>query len=160
MQVPIIFNDRYQLNTKLGEGGLAEVYLAQDLALSRMVAVKLLRTQYTSDPTFLVRFHREAQNAASLNSSNVVSVYDFGQDHNRPYIVMEFVSGDDLRTKLDKGKLAISQAVDHGIQIHGAMGESLDLPLSLFFRYLRHGQIGGGGSEIQRMQIARKLLKE
>ena len=122
MQLPIVFNDRYQLNSKLGEGGLAEVYLAQDLALGRLVAAKLLRTQYTGDPTFLVRFHREAQNAASLTSSNIVSVHDFGQDHNRPYIVMEYVSGDDLRTVLDQGLLSIPQIVDYGIQICNAVG--------------------------------------
>jgi len=68
MKLPIVFNDRYQLNQKLGEGGLAEVFLARDLALGRMVAVKLLRPEYTRDPAFLVRFHREAQSAASLNS--------------------------------------------------------------------------------------------
>jgi serine/threonine-protein kinase len=122
MQLPIVFNDRYQLNKKLGEGGLAEVYLAQDLALSRLVAVKLLRTQYTTDPTFLVRFHREAQNAASLNSTYVVSVYDFGQDHSRPYIVMEYVAGDDLRTVLDRGLLTVPQIVDYGIEICTAVG--------------------------------------
>lgn len=122
MQLPIIFNDRYQLNSKLGEGGLAEVYLTQDLALGRMVAVKLLRAQYTHDPTFLVRFHREAQSAASLNSSNVVSVYDFGQDHGRPYIVMEYVPGRDLRSILDRGLLTVPQVVDYTIQICNAVG--------------------------------------
>jgi len=122
MQLPIIFNDRYQLTANLGEGGLAEVYLAQDLALGRMVAVKLLREQYTPDPTFLVRFHREAQNAASLNSSNIVSVYDFGQDHHRPYIVMEYVPGDNLRTIMDRGLLPMPQVVDYGIQICNAVG--------------------------------------
>lgn len=122
MKLPIVFNNRYQLNTKLGEGGLAEVFLAQDLALDRSVAVKLLRPEYTSDPSFLVRFHREAQNAASLNNSNVVSVYDFGQDHNRPYIVMEFVAGEDLRTVLDKGLLTVPQVVEYAIQICSAVG--------------------------------------
>jgi len=122
MQLPIVFNDRYQLNQKLGEGGLAEVFLARDLALGRMVAVKLLRPEYTRDPAFLVRFHREAQSAASLNSGNVVSVYDFGQDHGRPYIVMEYVSGNDLRTVMDKGLLTVAQIVDYAIQICNAVG--------------------------------------
>ncbi|MFQ5576938.1 MAG: protein kinase [Anaerolineae bacterium] len=122
MKLPIVFNDRYQLNTKLGEGGLAEVYLAQDLALGRLVAVKLLRPEYTYDPSFLVRFHREAQSAAALNSSNVVSVYDFGQDHNRPYIIMEYVSGEDLRTVLDKGLLTVPQIVDYAIEFCNAVG--------------------------------------
>ena len=122
MQLPIVFNDRYQLHTKLGEGGLAEVYLARDLALGRSVAVKLLRPEYTTDPTFLVRFHREAQSAAALNSSNVVSVYDFGQDHQRPYIVMEYVAGEDLRTVLNRGLLTIPQIVQYGIEICNAVG--------------------------------------
>jgi serine/threonine-protein kinase len=122
MQLPIIFNDRYQLNTELGEGGLAQVYLSQDLALGRMVAVKLLRQQYTNDPTFLVRFHREAQSAASLNSSNVVSVYDFGQDHGRPYIVMEYVPGRDLRSVLDRGLLTVPQVIDYIVQVCNAVG--------------------------------------
>jgi len=122
MKLPIIFNNRYQLNSKLGEGGLAEVYLAQDLALGRLVAVKVLRPEYTTTPNFLVRFHHEAQAAASLNSSNVVSVYDFGQDHNRPYIVMEYVEGEDLRSVLDKGLLTVPQIVEYAIQICNAVG--------------------------------------
>ncbi|RME40512.1 MAG: serine/threonine protein kinase, partial [Caldilineae bacterium] len=122
MKLPIIFNNRYQLNSKLGEGGLAEVYLAQDLALGRLVAVKVLRPEYTTTPNFLVRFHREAQAAAALNSSNVVSVYDFGQDHNRPYIVMEYVEGEDLRTVLDRGLLTVPQIVEYAIQICNAVG--------------------------------------
>lgn len=122
MRLPIVFNDRYQLNTKLGEGGLAEVYLAQDLALGRMVAVKILRSEYTNDPSFLVRFHREAQSAASLNNSNAVSVYDFGQDHGRPYIVMEYVSGDDMRTVLSRGLLTVAQVVKYIVQVCNAVG--------------------------------------
>ncbi len=122
MKLPIVFNNRYQLHTKLGEGGLAEVYLAQDLALGRSVAVKLLRPEFTTDPAFLVRFHREAQSAAALNNSNAVSVYDFGQDHNRPYIVMEYVPGDDLRTVLNRGLLTIPQAIKYGIEICNSVG--------------------------------------
>lgn len=122
MELPIIFNDRYQLNSKIGEGGLAQVYVSQDLTLARSVAVKLLRAEYTHDPTFLVRFHREAQSAAMLNSSNVVAVHDFGQDHNRPYIVMEYVAGQDLRSILDRGLLTIPQVIDYAIQICNAVG--------------------------------------
>ncbi len=88
MELPVVFNDRYQLIKLIGEGGLAEVYQAQDLALGRMVAVKVLRTQYIRDPNFLVNFHREAQSAAKLNDSYIVRVYDFGQYKNRPYIVL------------------------------------------------------------------------
>ncbi|OQY48224.1 MAG: hypothetical protein B6242_02865 [Anaerolineaceae bacterium 4572_78] len=124
MRLPIVFNDRYKLNTKLGEGGLAVVYVAKDLALNRRVAVKLLRQEYTNDPTFLARFHKEAQSAASLSHQNIVSVHDFGQDHNRPYIIMEYVAGNDLRTVLDKKQLSLDQVVDYAIQICKGVGSA------------------------------------
>ena len=123
MELPVIFNDRYQLVKKIGEGGLAEVYQAQDMSLGRMVAVKVLRPQYTRDPNFLVNFHREAQNSAKLSDSYIVAVYDFGQAQGRPYIVMEWVPGSDLRTLIDdQGKIAIGQAVTFGVQICSAVG--------------------------------------
>ncbi|RME98733.1 MAG: serine/threonine protein kinase, partial [Chloroflexi bacterium] len=90
MQLPVIFNDRYRLVKKIGEGGLAEVFQAQDMSLDRLVAVKVLREQFTRDSAFLVNFHREAQSAAKLNNAYIVAVYDFGQYQNRPYIVMEW----------------------------------------------------------------------
>ncbi|MBI1876866.1 MAG: serine/threonine protein kinase [Chloroflexi bacterium] len=123
LQLPKVFNDRYQLIKRIGEGGLAEVYQAQDMALGRLVAVKVLRPQYTRDPNFLVNFHREAQSAARLSDPHIVAVYDFGQDKNRPYIVMEWVAGSDLRTILDEqGALPIDQVVEYGIQICAAVG--------------------------------------
>lgn len=119
----IIFNNRYQILAKLGEGGLAEVYRAQDVALGRLVAVKALRREYVVDPAFLVRFHREAQSAASLTHPNIVAVYDFGQDLGRPYIVMEYVPGRDLRTVLqERSPLPVDQAVNIGLQICAAVG--------------------------------------
>ena len=123
MELPVIFNDRYQLTKKIGEGGLAEVYQAQDMALERSVAVKVLRPQYTRDPGFLVNFHREAQKAARLSDSFIVAVYDFGQDKNRPYIVLEWIAGSDLRSLIDEqGPLEINQAVEYTIQICSAVG--------------------------------------
>ena len=123
MQLPIVFNDRYQLIKKIGEGGLAEVFQAQDMSLGRMVAVKVLRLQYAQDPSFLVNFHREAQSAAKLSNPYIVAVYDFGQFQNRPYIVMEWIPGSDLRAALNQhGRLPIEQAVEHGIQICSAVG--------------------------------------
>ncbi|MBE7474572.1 MAG: hypothetical protein DPW09_15125 [Anaerolineae bacterium] len=123
LQLPVVFNDRYQLIKKIGEGGLAEVYQAQDMALGRLVAVKALRPQYTRDPNFLVNFHREAQSAARLSDPHIVAVYDFGQDKNRPYIVMEWIAGSDLRALLDgHGKLPVDQAVEYGTQICFAVG--------------------------------------
>lgn len=124
MNLPVVFNNRYQLIKKIGEGGLAEVYQAQDMALGRMVAVKALRSQYTRDPNFLVNFHREAQSVARLSDTFIVAVYDFGQDKNRPYIVFEWIPGSDLRTILDKQTtgLPIQQTVEYGIQICSAVG--------------------------------------
>ncbi len=123
MELPVIFNDRYQLIKKIGEGGLAQVYQAQDMALGRMVAVKVLRPEYIRDPGFLVNFHREAQNAAKLSDSYIVAVYDFGQDKGRPYIVMEWVPGSDLRSVIsEEGKITIGQAVRYAIQICSAVG--------------------------------------
>ena len=108
-----IFNNRYQVLSKIGHGGLAEVFRAQDVALGRIVAVKALRREYVVDPAFLVRFHREAQSAASLTHPNVVGVYDFGQDQGRPYIVMEFVPGRDLRSLLNEvGALQVGQVLN------------------------------------------------
>ncbi len=123
MQLPVVFNDRYQLIKKIGEGGLAEVYQAQDMSLGRSVAVKVLREQYTRDPTFLVNFHREAQSAAKLNNAYIVAVFDFGQYQNRPYIVMEWIDGPDLRTVInEKAVIPVDQAVDYTIQVCSAVG--------------------------------------
>ena len=123
MQLPIIFNDRYQLIKKLGEGGLAEVFQAHDMALGRMVAVKVLREQFTQDPTFLVNFHREAQSAARLNNAYIVAVYDFGQYYNRPFIVLEWIPGSDLRAQIaDQGIIPVEQAVDYAIHVCSAVG--------------------------------------
>jgi tRNA A-37 threonylcarbamoyl transferase component Bud32 len=123
MSEPAIFNNRYQILGKIGEGGLAEVYRAQDVALGRLVAVKALRREYVVDPAFLVRFHREAQSAAKLTHPNIVAVHDFGQDLGRPYIVMEYVAGRDLRTILQQaGPLSVNQAVDIAVQVCAAVG--------------------------------------
>lgn len=123
LQLPTIFNNRYRLFKKIGEGGLAEVFQAQDMALDRTVAVKVLRPQYTRDPNFLVNFHREAQSAARLSDSYIVAVYDFGQDKHRPYIVMEWIAGSDLRAAInEQTKIPVDLAVEYAIQICSAVG--------------------------------------
>lgn len=123
MELPVVFNNRYQLVKKIGEGGLAEVYQAQDMALGRMVAVKALRSQYTRDPNFLVNFHREAQSVAKLSDTYIVAVYDFGQDKSRPYIVFEWIPGSDLRKVIDEHNvISVRQTVEYGIQICSAVG--------------------------------------
>ncbi len=107
-----ILNHRYELERKIGEGGMARVYLGRDLRLNRRVAIKVLHEHYASDMTFLQRFHHEAQAAAGLRHPCIVNVYDVGQDGDIHYIVMEYVEGSDLKSLLLRnGPLPIEQAV-------------------------------------------------
>jgi serine/threonine-protein kinase len=107
-----ILNDRYELEQKIGEGGMARVYRGRDLRLNRQVAIKVLHSHYASDKNFLQRFHHEAQAAANLRHPNIVDVYDVGQDADTHYIVMEYVAGSDLKALLMRsGALPIEQAV-------------------------------------------------
>ncbi len=92
-----VLNGRYRLEELIGEGGMAVVYRAYDLALNRPVAVKILRAQYGSDANFLRRFEREAQAAARLVHPNIVNVYDVGRDDGVHYIIMEYVRGQTLK---------------------------------------------------------------
>jgi eukaryotic-like serine/threonine-protein kinase len=89
--------ERYELRGLIGQGGMADVEVAQDRVLDRQVAVKMLHQRYADDQSFIDRFRREAQSAASLNHPNVVAVYDTGEDGHRPFIVMEYVAGRSLR---------------------------------------------------------------
>ncbi len=107
-----ILNDRYELEQKIGEGGMARVYRGRDLRLNRQVAIKVLHSHFASDTNFLQRFHHEAQAAANLRHPNIVDVYDVGQDGDTHYIVMEYVAGSDLKALLMRsGPLPIEQAV-------------------------------------------------
>lgn len=90
-------NRRYRVERRLGEGGMAEVYLAHDLLLNRPVAIKNLHARYASDAAVRARFEREAQRAGSLTHPNIIEVYDVGEEDDRPYIVMEYVGGDTLK---------------------------------------------------------------
>ncbi|KHL10691.1 UNVERIFIED_CONTAM: hypothetical protein LK11_45925 [Mumia flava] len=97
--------DRYEIGGLLGRGGMADVRIGRDLRLGRTVAIKRLRTDLASDPTFLARFRREAQSAAALNHPSIVAVYDTGEatgpdGHTVPFIVMEYVEGRTLRDLL------------------------------------------------------------
>ncbi|MEW5865409.1 MAG: Stk1 family PASTA domain-containing Ser/Thr kinase [Bacillota bacterium] len=97
-----ILGKRYKILSKLGEGGMAEVYRAHCSVLNRTVAIKVLRPQFASDEEFVERFRREGQAAASLSHPNIVSIYDVGQDGERYYIVMEYVSGQSLKEIIRK----------------------------------------------------------
>jgi serine/threonine-protein kinase len=107
-----ILNNRYELEQKIGEGGMARVYRGRDLRLNRSIAVKVLHSHYATDAGFLQRFHHEAQAAANLRHPNIVDVYDVGQDGDIHYIVMEYVEGSDLKAVIARnGPLPIEQAV-------------------------------------------------
>jgi serine/threonine-protein kinase len=91
-----VFANRYELGEEIGRGGMADVYLAHDRLLDRRVAVKVLSPQFASDPTNVERFRREAQAAAGLNHPHVVAVYDWGEEDDTSFIVMEYVPGQTL----------------------------------------------------------------
>ena len=111
-------SDRYQIIKSIGEGGMANVYLAYDTILERNVAVKVLRGDLANDEKFVRRFQREALQASSLSHPNIVEVYDVGEDNGEYYIVMEYVEGKHLKGLLKKrGKLTIPEVVDIMIQV-------------------------------------------
>lgn len=111
-------SDRYQIIKSIGEGGMANVYLAYDTILERNVAVKVLRGDLANDEKFVRRFQREALQASSLSHPNIVEVYDVGEDNDEYYIVMEYVEGKHLKGLLKKrGKLTIPEVVDIMIQV-------------------------------------------
>lgn len=107
MTTPRKLSSRYELGEILGFGGMSEVHLARDMRLGRDVAIKVLRADLARDPTFYLRFRREAQNAAALNHPAIVAVYDTGEAETEagplPYIVMEYVEGDTLRDIVRSG---------------------------------------------------------
>jgi eukaryotic-like serine/threonine-protein kinase len=117
-----VFNERYRLKEKLGSGGMAEVYLADDLFLNREVAVKVLHAQYAADPAYIQRFRQEAQSAANLNHPNIVNIYDWGNEADLYYIVMEYVEGRDLKEILRaEGRLLPERAAEIAAEVCAAM---------------------------------------
>lgn len=124
----MILNKRYKLLERAGSGGMAIVYKAHDLALGRVVAVKLLQPNLTGDEAFLRRFRREAYAAANLSHPNIVMVHDIGADGHRHYIVMEYVEGQTLkqlirqRLEATGRPLSIDQALDLAVQICAGIG--------------------------------------
>ena len=117
-----VFNNRYQITERIGIGGMAEVYRAQDNVLCRLVAVKVMLPQYAADPNFTQRFRQEAAAAANLQSPYIVNVYDWGQDDGTYYIVMEFVRGSDLKTAIvQRGAINQRKVAEIGSQVCQAL---------------------------------------
>lgn len=116
------FNNRYKLTERVGLGGMAEVYRAEDNVLGRTVAVKVMLPQYAADPTFTKRFRQEAASAANLQSPYIVSIYDWGLDGETYYIVMEFLRGTDLKTAIkERGVINQRKAAEIGSQVAQAL---------------------------------------
>ena len=112
-----ILGERYELGAMIGTGGMADVYLAQDVRLNRQVAIKILRSDLARDPSFVTRFNKEALSVAALNHPGIVSVYDSGKEDSpsgaMPYIVMEYVEGKTLREIVNKGeRFSLNRAVE------------------------------------------------
>ncbi|MDD5980499.1 MAG: Stk1 family PASTA domain-containing Ser/Thr kinase [bacterium] len=120
-------NDRYEVIKTIGEGGMANVYLARDVILDRNVAVKVLRGDLSTDEKFVRRFQREALSASSLSHPNIVEIYDVGEDDGNYYIVMEYIDGKNLKQLLKKrGNLTVSEVIDIMLQITSAMSVAHD----------------------------------
>lgn len=120
-------SDRYQIIKSIGEGGMANVYLAYDTILDRNVAVKVLRGDLATDEKFVRRFQREALSASSLSNPNIVEVYDVGEDNGEYYIVMEYVEGKHLKSLLKKrGKLTTAEVIDIVLQITNGLSVAHD----------------------------------
>ena len=114
----VILGERYEIISRIGSGGMADVYKAKDHKLNRMVAVKVLKPEFREDKTFIRKFRTEAQAAAGLSHPNIVNVYDVGEDRGVYYIVMELVEGITLKDYIDrKGKLSVKEATSIAIQV-------------------------------------------
>ena len=113
-----VLGGRYRLVTALGTGASAHVYLADDVSLHRRVAIKVLHPALSGDSAFLKRFRAEARAAAALNHPNILQVYDWGEEHDEPYLVLEYLAGGSLRQVFDTGALLTpEQAVQVGIEV-------------------------------------------
>jgi eukaryotic-like serine/threonine-protein kinase len=120
-----VLANRYRIGERIGGGGMALVYRAEDLQLGRDVAVKVLRGQFGSDEDFIRRFRREAQNAASLSHPNVVQIYDVGQDQDQYYIVMELVEGKTLKALIqEQGPLPVTEAARIAMEVLAALSHA------------------------------------
>src|SRR4051794_16536673 len=118
-----VFDNRYRVVRKLGTGGMANVYLAEDQELGRRVAIKMLDDRHAQDDQFVERFRREAKNAAGLSHPNIVSIYDRGEAEGTYYIAMEYLDGSTLKELINKrGPTPVKIAIGYTKQILAALG--------------------------------------
>ncbi len=122
LTVGMFVADRYEIMGKIGAGGMSDVYKARDHILGRFVAIKVLKTEFSEDVNFVVKFRTEAQSAAGLEHPNIVNIYDVGSESGMHYIVMEYVEGVTLKTYIEKkGSLTYKEAVSIAIQVGRGM---------------------------------------
>src|SRR5919106_4139843 len=118
-----LFDGRYRILRKLGSGGMADVYLAEDEELGRRIAIKILNERHASDDQFVERFRREAKNAAGLSHPNIVQIFDRGEAEGTYYIAMEYLEGRTLKeAAAERGPLPVGEAIAYVRQILGALG--------------------------------------
>ena len=118
LSVGMYLADRYEIVSKVGAGGMSDVYKAKDHILGRIVAIKVLKQEFSEDRTFVSKFRSEAQSAAGLEHPNVVNIYDVGSEDGLYYIVMEYVEGITLKTYVEKkGQLSFKEAASIAIQV-------------------------------------------
>ena len=118
LKTGMIIAERYEIVSKIGTGGMADVYKAMDHKLNRFVAVKVLKPEFREDATFVKKFRSEAQAAAGLTHPNIVNVFDVGDDEGVYYIVMELIEGITLKEYISKkGKLSVKEATSIAIQV-------------------------------------------
>ena len=124
------FDGRYKIVRKLGAGGMADVYLAEDQELGRRVAIKILNGRHANDDQFIERFRREAKNAAALNHPNIVSIYDRGEAEDTYYIAMEYLDGRTLKELVvGRGPAPVNVAVVLEDQLNG-FGGAVSAPIA------------------------------
>ena len=120
-------NDRYEIMASIGEGGMANVYLAHDAILDRNVALKVLRGDLENNEKFIRRFQREAKSVSALSHPNIVEVYDVGEEEEQHYIVMEFIDGKTLKQLVQKrGALTVTEVIDIMAQITDGLTQAHD----------------------------------
>ena len=118
LNVGMFLADRYEILGKVGAGGMSDVYKAKDHILSRIVAIKVLKSEFSEDRTFVTKFRTEAQSAAVLEHPNIVNIYDVGSEDGLYYIVMEYVEGITLKTYIEKkGQLSFKESASIAIQV-------------------------------------------
>ncbi|HKY04120.1 MAG TPA: protein kinase, partial [Blastocatellia bacterium] len=114
----------YKIGERLGAGGMGEVYLAEDTRLGRQVALKFLPASYQYDPDRRERFFREARAASALRSPNIAAIFDIGEHEGSSFIVMEYVTGETISRKLERGPFAVCEAIDIAKQVADALDEA------------------------------------